>query len=213
AGELPAGRGDVIAARLARRDGQAAALQDLGEAADALGLRAAKLRGGERVEGYEVELGAHSRGDGEELARMRVAVVHTFEHYVVEVKERRAHAHHHHVGHRALAFQQAVREPELAYDLGARQIAVEALFAGRAEGAVEHTARLARNAQRAAVRLGNEHRFDGIRFIDLEQPFARAIFGGGIAHDHRRIDARRNGQALAQRLRKIAHARELALAA
>ena len=87
------------------------------------------------------------------------------------------------------------------------------MLAGRAEGAVEHTARLARNAQRAAVRLGNEYRFDGIRFIDLEQPFARAIFGGGIAHDHRRIDARRNGQALAQRLRKIAHARELALAA
>src|SRR5947209_19086883 len=109
--------------------------------------------------------------------------------------------------------QQAVREPELAYDLGARQIAVEALLAGRAEGAVEHTARLARNAQRAAVRLRNEDRFDGIRFIDLEQPFARAVFSGGIGHDHRRIDARRNRQALAQRLRKIAHAREVALAA
>src|SRR5205085_8062120 len=109
--------------------------------------------------------------------------------------------------------QQAVREPELADDLAARQIAVEALLAGRAEGAVEHTARLARNAQRAAVCLGNEHRFDGIRLIDLEQPFARAVFGGGIGHDHRRIDARADHEALAQRLRKIAHAGELALAA
>ncbi len=46
--------------------------------------------------------------------------------------------------------------PELADDLGRGQIAVETLLAGGAEGAIERAAGLGRNAQRAAVLLGNE---------------------------------------------------------
>src|SRR5256885_13369714 len=60
---------------------------DLGEAADALGLGAAKLRAGERVEGNEIELRAHSRRDGQELAGMLLAVVDTVEHYIFESDE------------------------------------------------------------------------------------------------------------------------------
>src|SRR6185436_14657234 len=104
-------------------------------------------------------------------------------------------------------------QPELADDLGGRQVAIEALLAGRAEGAVEHAARLARDAQRPAPRLGNEHRFDGILAVDLEQPLARSVLGQGVADDARRSDARRGGELVAQSLGEIAHAAELALAA
>ena len=47
----------------------------------------------------------------------------------------------------AVGQQRAVRVPQLADDLGGREVAIEALLAGRAEGAVERAARLRRDAQ------------------------------------------------------------------
>ena len=47
----------------------------------------------------------------------------------------------------------ARREHDLPQDLGGREVAVEALMAGRAERAVERAARLRRDAERAAGRL------------------------------------------------------------
>ena len=113
-------------------------------------------------------------------------------HDVVEVGERLAHAHHHDVGDRRAALldpgradavgeQRAVRVPELADDLGGRQVAVEALLAGRAERAVERAARLRRDAQRAAVVLRNVDRLDRVAVADVEQPLARAVGGGRVA--------------------------------
>ena len=57
----------------------------------------------------------------------------------------------------------AIREPDLADDLGGGQVAVEALLRGRAEGAVHRAADLAGDAQRAAAGLGDEHHLDALR--------------------------------------------------
>jgi hypothetical protein len=93
------------------------------------------------------------------------------------------------------------------------EVAIEALLAGGAERAVEHAARLARHAQRAAVRLRNEYRLDRIALIDLEEPLARSILRQRVADDDRGINARRRGELVAQRLRDVAHAGEIRLAA
>ncbi len=61
--------------------------------------------------------------------------------------------------------------------------------------------------------LRDEHCFDGVRLVHPQKPFARAVLGGGIADDHRRIDACERRELLAQSFREIAHAREIRLAA
>ena len=58
-------------------------------------------------------------------------------------------------------------------------------MARRAERAVERAARLRRDAQRAAGRLGNEHRLDGLTRADVQEPLARAV-GGMLLLEHRR---------------------------
>ena len=133
--------------------------------------------------------------------------------HVVQVEERLAHSHHDDVGHRSLALQQPIGEPELPDDLGCGQVAVEALLAGRAERAVEHAARLARYTKRAAARLGNEHGLHRVRAVHLKQPLARAVRSGRVAHDGRRLHARHGDEPVAQRPREVAHFSEVALAA
>ncbi|KAG1240551.1 hypothetical protein G6F68_017549 [Rhizopus microsporus] len=72
-------------------------------------------------------------------------------HDVVEIHQRLAHAHHHHVGEAAHLVrhvaQVACGNPHLADDLGGGQVAVEALMPGRAKAAVHHPAGLAGNAE------------------------------------------------------------------
>jgi hypothetical protein len=48
---------------------------------------------------------------------------------------------------------------------------------GRAKGAVERATGLRGNAQRAAIILGDEHRFDGVAVADVKQELARAVIG------------------------------------
>src|SRR6185295_18267000 len=92
------------------------------------------------------------------------------------------------------------------------EVAIEALLAGRAESAVERAARLARDAQSAAVGFGDEDRLDRVRFIHLQQPLSRAILGSRVADDDGRVDTRRRDELFPQRLRQVAHAGEVGLA-
>ena len=131
-------------------------------------------------------------------------------HHAVVVGERLAHAHQHDVGDRrpalldpryrdAVGEQRTVRVPELPDDLGRRQIAVEALLAGGAERAVERATRLRRDAQRAAVVLGDVDHLDRIAGAHVEQPLARAVGRGGVADHGGAADRRDRGELLAQR--------------
>ena len=90
------------------------------------------------------------------------------------------------------------------------QVAVEALLAGRAERAVERAAGLRRDAQRAAVVLGDVDGLDRVAAADVEQPLARAVGRRRVA-DHAsapRIVGDR-GEPLAQRLREVGHRAEV----
>ena len=108
------------------------------------------------------------------------------------------------------ASSDAVGVPELADDLGGREVAVEALLAGGTERAVQRAAGLRRNAQRAAVVLRDVHRLDRIAIPGIEQPLARAVGSGGIAQRGRaRYLASRFSLARSV-LREIGHRREIA---
>ena len=83
------------------------------------------------------------------------------------------------------------RDDELRDDLARGEIAHQLLRAGMAESAVERAADLARNAERAAVALGNIDAFDlgaPVASIDRgepEQPFAGAVGGDLLVDDLR----------------------------
>ncbi len=137
-------------------------------------------------------------------------------HHVVEVGERFAHAHHDHVGDRmpsmldpggdyTVGEQRAIGVPQLSDDLADFEIAVEALFAGRAERTVERATCLRRNAQRAAIGFRNVHRLDRVRFAHVEQPLAGAVGCSRVAHDRGRPDLGVARQRFARRLGEIAH--------
>ena len=61
--------------------------------------------------------------------------------HVVEIQQRFAHAHEHHVGDRTDA-EFALRHPKLADDFGGAQVAIETLAGGRAERAFQRAADL-----------------------------------------------------------------------
>ena len=75
-GELTARRGDIVAARLARRDGEAGALQHLGEAPDALGEERLKPERGNGLNGIRLNLLRTFFEQRDQLARVRLRVVH-----------------------------------------------------------------------------------------------------------------------------------------
>jgi hypothetical protein len=134
------------------------------------------------------------RGNGDAATRKPVGIV--IEHQLqrrdqrVEVEHRLAHAHQHDVRDRPrralLPAEQAVRDPQRRDDLGGAEVAIEALLPGRAERAIERAAGLARDAERAPTRLGDVHRVDGVRPVDLEQPLARAVRTRAVADDRGR---------------------------
>ena len=134
-------------------------------------------------------------------------------HHIVEIQQRLAHAHHHHVGELALAMRHVVQmfrcNPHLADDLRSGQVAVEALRAGRAERASQAAADLRRDAQCAATLVGNEHRFDRVAAVHAEQPFVGAIGGWLLELHARRRDHTGRLQLRSQRLAKIGHLLEI----
>ena len=142
-------------------------------------------------------------------------------HHVIKIRQRLAHAHHHHIADNArLIFVHAlvravvgaealVGQPQLADDFGDTQIAVKALPPGSAERTFERAARLRRYAQRAARDFRNKHGFDGIACADIDQPFARSVAGDGVAHNRGAADRRLCSEAFAQHFGDVGHDAEV----
>ena len=84
---------------------------------------------------------------------------------------------------------------------------------GRAERAVERAADLARDAKRAATRLGNEDRLDDLFAArgagHAQQPLARAVGAVLRTDDLRHADLGAPGELPAEILREVGHAREV----
>jgi hypothetical protein len=112
-------------------------------------------------------------------------------HDVVEIHQRLAHAHHHHVGEAAHLVRHVAQvargNPHLADDLGGGQVAVEALGGGGAERAVQAATDLRGHAQRAAGLVRDVHGLDGVLAIHAhrQQPLVGAVGGGLVEHDVR----------------------------
>src|SRR5690606_13782416 len=85
-------------------------------------------------------------------------------------------------------------------DLGRGEIAVETLITCGAKRACHRAARLAGDAQGAAIVLGDEDGFDGVVASDVEQPLARAV-GRALLRRHARRD---DGAPLAELAAKLA---------
>src|SRR5690606_30691806 len=101
-------------------------------------------------------------------------------HDIVEIQQWFAHAHHHHVGDgtglvAGETTQLAVRQPDLADDLGSGQIAVEALLAGCTEAAVEAAAGLRGHAERAATSFGNVDHLHAAAAFNRDDPLVAAV--------------------------------------
>ena len=116
---------------------------------------------------------------------------------MIEIKQRLTHAHQHDIGDWSLTWvveslgplfvyrQKPVYKPQLADDLGYRQIARKPLLAGRAKRAIYRAAGLCGNAQSATIVLGNEYRLNRIALAYIEQPLACTIARDAITN-HRR---------------------------
>ena len=130
---------------------------------------------------------------------------------IVEIVERLAHPHHHDVGqHPALRLarpfaERIARQHHLADDLAGVEVADQPHRAGEAEAAVERAADLAGDAERAAVRVGDEDHLIIMAVGRLEQPFAGAV-GRDLLHHHlRAADREALGEPGALRLGDVAH--------
>jgi hypothetical protein len=160
----------------------------------------------------------HQAGGGQRDPFIGEAVTQVVAHHahgahdVVEIHQRLAHAHHHHIGELALfvrhVAQMPRRHPDLADDFGGGQIAVEALGGGGAELAVERAAHLRRHAQRAAAFVGNEHGFDRVLAVHAQQPLVGAVFGRFIELDLRHPHFGVGFQLAAQGFAQVRHVRE-----
>ena len=153
-------------------------------------------------------------------------------HHVAEVGERLAHPHQHDVAdaalvpgcaHRArrggeralrfLALELAHRQPHLPHHLGGAQVAIEALPGRGAERAVQRTADLRGNAQRAAIGLGNEHHLERLGCVGAQQPLAGAIARALLREDLRCAHLGLRGKQRAEVPGEIGHVLERADAA
>ncbi len=96
------------------------------------------------------------------------------------VRQGLAHAHHHHIGHHtvggvALSPECVLDKPKLTDDFSGGQVATKALMPRGTKAAANRATRLRRNAQRAAIRLGNVHGLDRIARSNIKQPLDRAV--------------------------------------
>ena len=133
---------------------------------------------------------------------------------VVEVQQRLAHAHHHHVGDGTVdgcrdAAKGFVGNPHLADHFGGGEVAVEALLAGGAETAVQGTASLGRNAQGATFARGNINGLDAAAGLYAHHPFTGAIAGDVLADDFRSTNLSNGLELVAQGLADVSHGVEI----
>ena len=162
--------------------------------------------------GKSIHHGHDARGrDRHPPARQTVGVV--IEHELerrqdrIEIQQRLAHAHHHHIGHWPL--QQPVGHVQLTNDFSGREVSSKALMARGAETAVDGAAGLRRDAQGAAIVLGNKDGLDGIGLSGIEQPFSGAIGGCLVRQDRQGANLGHGGQAHSERLGQIGHVLEI----
>ena len=101
--------------------------------------------------------------------------------------------------------------PQLTDDFGRGEVAIETLLARGAKTAIEGTASLRRDAQRAASLLGDEHRLDR-RATDIQQPLACAIAGDAVGGNLWQQNFSLLLQQSAKAARQISHAGEVVLA-
>jgi hypothetical protein len=108
-----------------------------------------------------------------------------------------AHAHEHHLLHRA----PAARERHLGDDLGAAQLAQQTIAPGHAEHAADRAAHLRRHAQSVARQ---QHALHGLAVGQLHQQALGAVVGGvGRTHlRERAVVTDQRGQRVAQRQRQ-----------
>src|SRR5690606_38749863 len=131
-----------------------------------------------------------------------------------------AHAHHDDIGDLALALrawfdplgaaQLEFGHAQLTDDLTHGQVAIEALFAGRAETAIDGAARLRRDAQRAADVFWNIDGSDRIALPDVNQPLAGTAGGGVVGNNGRRRNHCARLELVAQGFGQIGHGVEVA---
>jgi hypothetical protein len=120
----------------------------------------------------------------------------------VQVHERLAHAHEDGVVDRL----PAAEVERLVHDLGGREVAPEAHPPGGAERAGQRTARLARQAERAApVAVAHQHGLNRPTVAGLEQRLLRAVAGERLADRAQRAEGDLARQRVAQVARKIGH--------
>src|SRR5262245_6440404 len=107
------------------------------------------------------------------------------------------------------------RDHDLADDLAGGEIAHQALRAGMAERAGERATDLARDAERAAVGLGDVDAFDLVRPLagmfarQPDEPLARAVDRGLLGHDLGAREREPRVQRRAQLLRYAGHRGEV----
>src|SRR3546814_3323132 len=105
------------------------------------------------------------------------------------------------------------RQHHLADDLASGEIPDETHRAGMAEAAIERAADLARYAERAAIRVGNEHHLEIVAVGRSQQPFARAVGGDEMLDHFRAPDRETLGEPGPLRFGDVAHRREFGDAA
>src|SRR6185437_16254432 len=91
--------------------------------------------------------------------------------------------------------------------------AVEALLRRRAERAIERTADLRGDAERAAVRLRDEDHLERLRRVGPQHPFAGAVGRLLRSDDLRRVDARALAEPGTEVLGEVGHRLERGLTA
>ena len=154
--------------------------------------------------------GAHGDlASGEAKAQIRGQQANRLQHIGI-IQQRLAHAHEDDIGDHAPPVckiaQRPVREPDLADDLGRAEVPVEALLRGGTKAAVQRTAGLRGDTERAAALFRDEHRLDGVVGIDPEQPFAGPVPGALLVDDGGRPDLGPGPQLGAQGPGQIGHA-------
>jgi len=109
--------------------------------------------------------------------------------------------------------ERVARQHHLADDLAGGEVAHQPHRAGMAEAAIQGAADLARDAERAAVRVRDENHLEIVAVVRLEEPLAGAV-GRDLLHDHLGPrDRKAFGQPGAVRLGDVAHRLETGSAA
>ncbi|MCY1432964.1 hypothetical protein D9M71_489820 [compost metagenome] len=171
------------------------------------------------VLGQFVDHRHHARGGqghpalGNAVAEVVHHQVHGGDH-VVEVQQWLTHAHHHHVGDGTVDGSRDTAEgfvgnPHLADHFGGGEVAVEALFTGGTETAVQCTAGLGRNTQGAPLALGNVDGLDTAAGRYTHHPLAGAIAGDVFADHFRAANFSTSLELFTQGLADVTHGVEI----